>query len=59
LAKKGLIEVRENFNNFNEPYTVYAVTDEGMDWLHDNQSRLVLRWDEEKGAEDEDDDIPF
>ncbi|ABZ94608.1 conserved hypothetical protein [Leptospira biflexa serovar Patoc strain 'Patoc 1 (Ames)'] len=41
LSPKNKIEEYSN-----EPYTVYSITDNGMQWLLDNKSKLVLKTNE-------------
>jgi|SRR5262245_36828957 len=53
LTNKGLINVESRFDQHGESYTVYWLTDAGMQWLMDNQERLVFR------VEAQPDDIPF
>lgn len=49
LLKKGFIDVDTGFDpEANEGYTVYWLTNVGMQWLFDNQARLVLRADTQK-----------
>ena len=54
LLKKKMLESFYDTDRYIEGFTVYRVTDKGMDWLFENQDKLTLRQ-----AEEEEDDVPF
>ncbi len=52
--EKGLLTVREAYDQESrESYTVYTVTNDGLQWLQANQERLVLK------TPPKDDEVPF
>lgn len=64
LARKGFVVYHEE-RDWNESYSAYSLTEEGMNWLYQHQDLLVLRREntsvEPKASAgvDDDDDIPF
>jgi hypothetical protein len=60
LVKKGLIDFVENTDGLEERYTAYFMTRSGLDWLFNNQDKLVLRTSPvETQVSISDDEIPF
>lgn len=64
LVRKGMIEPLEMDDGYNS-YTAYTMTDKGVDWVMENQDKLVLQGKpqvepaEVHRAEITDEDIPF
>jgi len=62
LVRRGYIESGFNVDDRNgEQYPTFSATENGLDWLEANKSRLVLRrrpTQQKKSAKD-DDDVPF
>jgi hypothetical protein len=60
LLQKGFVTMVQAETYRGDPFTGYAVTELGTQWLLSNQSRLVLRTPERKPAVvTGDDDLPF
>jgi len=60
LVKKRLIEAHELFDDQREePYAAYALTDDGMAWLMNNQDRLALRETSKEPGDAAKLDVPF
>jgi hypothetical protein len=62
LARRGLVERRQiEDDGVNGPYfyTAYSLTDQGLDWILENQDRFKLRADDNAPRKVSDEDIPF
>jgi hypothetical protein len=61
LLRKDMVDTRRDTDQNGEFYSLYHTTERGLQWLIDNQDRLVLR--RERPSEKEpvlrDDDVPF
>jgi nucleoside 2-deoxyribosyltransferase len=63
LTTKGLVQLTEEREYNGEPYKAYRVTSQGMNWLHNNTDKLVLKQEyiEPEKVRDpfSDDELPF
>lgn len=55
LLKKEMVRVSDDRDYNGDTFTTYGITEKGMDWLLDNQSKLTLR--QEKNSEGLDQDL--
>jgi hypothetical protein len=64
LARKGFVTYQEE-RDWNESYSAYSLTEEGIKWLYQHQGLLVLRREstssatQDNAAVEEDEDVPF
>lgn len=62
LLRKGMVEDEMDSDNNGNEFFIYTVSPKGMEWLLQNQDKLVLKMKKSKAAqvlEKLDDDIPF
>ena len=54
LLKKGMVEVKQEFDRNGEEYHAYVVSENGEEWLQQNMDKLILQIEPKRH-----DDIPF
>jgi nucleoside 2-deoxyribosyltransferase len=63
LANKGFVQLSEEREYNGEPYKAYSVTSKGINWLHNNTDKLVLKQEYVEPIKPNDpfndDDLPF